>query len=229
MSTAAPALALFEDHMRIDLGLSDQTVATYLAEARLFLERLPGGRVETAESGDVIDHLLARKLEGLDERTIAKALSAIRALFRCLVAEGVAAANPTDLVEAPRISPRIPQVFTVEEVERLLAAVDLEAPTGLRDRALFELIYSCGLRVSEAVDLTMDRISFREAALRVLGKGRRERWVPMGEEAALWMRRYLDAGRPSLAVGPSPWVFLNIALLTICRKNWLVNCRMLRN
>jgi integrase/recombinase XerD len=98
----------------------------------------------------------------------------------------------------PRSSRRIPEVYTLEQVERILAAIDTTTPAGIRDRFLFELIYSCGLRVSEAVALTMDRIYLEASMLRVVGKGSKERLVPMGEQALLWMRRYLEESRPAL-------------------------------
>jgi integrase/recombinase XerD len=211
MTDPAQTLLDFEAHLRLDMGHAQQTVDTYLLECRAFLEwrdRQPAG--EASEADRVMDYLLARKLENLDERTIAKSLSAIRSLYRFLVSRGEAASNPADLIETPRIQRRVPRVFSVEEVERLLACIDAGTPAGIRDRALFELIYSCGLRVSEAADLTLERLNFREAAVRVVGKGSRERWVPLGEVASAWLRRYLEAGRPELASRRAvPWVFLN--------------------
>lgn len=217
MKDAAATLLDFETHLRLELGHAQQTVDTYLLECRTFFEWLEGrpdgrGRRTPAgvSAGDLVDYLLARKLEGLDERTIAKSLSAIRSFYRFLVSRGEAESNPAELIEAPRVARRVPKVFSLEEVERLLACIDDSTPAGIRDRALFELIYSCGLRVSEAADLTLERLNFREAAVRVVGKGSRERWVPLGEVASSWMRRYLEEARPRMASRVSvPWVFLN--------------------
>ena len=226
----------FEAHLRLEMGHAPQTVDTYLLECRSFFDWLgrpapvrAGARGEVREgsalqepareparapaavsANDLVDYLLDRKLEGLDERTIAKSLSAIRSLYRFLVASGEVGSNPADLIESPRVTRRVPRVFSLEEVERLLACIDPRTPAGTRDRALFELIYSCGLRVSEAADLTLERLNFREAAVRVVGKGSRERWVPLGEVASSWLRRYLDGARPQMASRrPVPWVFLN--------------------
>ena len=211
MKDAARTLLDFETHLRLELGHAQQTVDTYLLECRGFLEwreRQPAGKATEADR--VMDYLLERKLGNLDERTIAKSLSAIRSFYRFLVSRGDAESNPAELIETPRVQRRVPRVFSVEEVERLLACIETGTAAGIRDRALFELIYSCGLRVSEAADLTLDRLNFREAAVRVVGKGSRERWVPLGEVASAWLRRYLEAGRPGLASRRAvAWVFLN--------------------
>ena len=213
MKDSAGMLADFETHLHLEMGHAQQTVDTYMLECRTFFDWLEGRDEDVpagVSAGDMVDYLLARKLEGLDERTIAKSLSAIRSFYRFLVARGDAASNPAELIEAPRVTRRVPRVFSLEEVERLLACIDAGTPAGIRDRALFELIYSCGLRVSEAADLTLERLNFREAAVRVVGKGSRERWVPLGEVASSWLHRYLDEARPQMASRIAvPWVFLN--------------------
>ncbi len=112
----------------------------------------------------------------------------------------------------------LPSVLPLEEVDRFLASIDSSTPRGLRDRALFELIYSCGLRISEAADLSFDRLYLRERVIRVIGKGRKERLVPFGEEAAMWLGRYIEEGRPALAKTRSDRVFLNQAGKGISRK-----------
>ncbi len=142
-----------------------------------------------------------RQLEGASRKTTAKSLSALRAFFAFLRREGRIRDNPAEDVETPRVARRIPEVFSREEVERLLAAIDLDTPGGVRDRFLFELIYSCGLRVSEAASMTLERIYKTEKFLRVLGKGGKERIVPIGELALEWLERYLSQARPALARG----------------------------
>jgi integrase/recombinase XerD len=152
----------------------------------------------TATAGNLIEYLIHRQLEGISQKTTAKAVSALRAFFAFLHRERMIPNNPSVHLELPRGSRRIPEVYTLDQVEAILAAIDTATPAGIRDRFLFELIYSCGLRVSEAVSLTLDRIFPREEILRVVGKGSKERLVPMGEQALLWMRRYLAEGRPAL-------------------------------
>jgi integrase/recombinase XerD len=207
-------LALFEDHLRAELRLSAETVSTYRTEVRIFLEFLGqkgldlgegdpglGSGSKSVDGSVVVEFFVWRQLQGVARKTLAKSLSALRCLFRFLASEGLIEGNPTELMESPKTNRRIPEVFTPQEVERCLAAIDPSTPLGLRDRTLFELIYSCGLRVSEAVGLGMDDLFLSEAALRVCGKGSKERYVPLGEEAEHWLRRYLNEVRPSLAAG----------------------------
>ncbi|MBU8913154.1 MAG: site-specific tyrosine recombinase XerD [Spirochaetales bacterium] len=207
-----PLLAEFEDYLSAGLRLSRHTVDTYVRDCRLFAAWTAGHDLNplTVGTGDVIDFLIARQTEeGIDQRTIAKIVSALRSFFQYLCLEGLRLENPAMLVELPRSSHRIPGVLKVAEVERILAAIDTDGPLGLRDRALFELIYSCGLRISEAVELTLDRVFLKERLIRVQGKGDKERLVPMGEHARNWLRRYLDEARPQLARRPAASLFLN--------------------
>ena len=202
----------FEDYLSAGLRLSRQTVSTYVRDCRAFVEWTIHHDLSplTAGTGDVIDFLIARQTEeGIDQRTVAKIVSALRSLFQYLVLHGRRVDNPAMLVELPRTPHRIPGVLSVQDVERLLGAVDVTTPLGLRDRALFELIYSCGLRISEAVDLTLDRVFLKERLIRVHGKGDKERLVPMGDHARFWIRKYLDEGRPHLARQPGSALFLN--------------------
>jgi len=207
-----PLLAEFEDYLSAGLRLSRQTVDTYVRDCRLFAAWTARHDLNplTVGTGDVIDFLIARQTEeGIDQRTIAKIVSALRSFFQYLCLESLRLENPAMLVELPRSSHRIPGVLKVTEVEKILAAIDTGGPLGLRDRALFELIYSCGLRISEAVELTLDRVFLKERLIRVQGKGDKERLVPMGEHARNWLRRYLDEARPQLARRPVASLFLN--------------------
>ncbi len=152
-------------------------------------------------SEDIIQYLITKQTAGehaVDQRTVAKILSALRSLFNFMIIEQERDSNPALLVETPKAAQRVPGVLPVADVERLLDAIDTASPSGLRDRALFEVIYSCGLRISEAVELTVDRLYLREGLIRVIGKGERERLVPAGDEAIAWLERYLEHGRPAL-------------------------------
>ena len=211
---AEQATLQFADFLRSVEGLSELTVDTYAAEAQRFLRFLAHaratGRERRGASGALVGYLVERQAEGAGSLTLAKAISALRAWFRFLEAEAPAQPggaapsaggeppNPAAEVAPPRAPRRIPRVLSVEEVERFLAAIDCETPAGIRDRALFELVYSSGLRVSEAVALDRSRLYPEEASVRVLGKGSRERIVPLGEPAVAWLRRYLQEGRPRL-------------------------------
>ena len=195
----------FSVYLAAERRLSETTVATYTSETRAFLSFLKGkGRaLEAAKADDVSDYLVSRQVANIDARTLAKAASAIRAFFRYLVLEGRVGSNPARLVDAPRVAMRIPRYLETEEIDALLDACDPSEALGIRDRALFELIYSCGLRVTEAVRLTVDRVYLAESAVRVMGKGSRERLVPIGDRAKRQLETYLSQSRPRLA-GRSP-------------------------
>jgi integrase/recombinase XerD len=220
----------FSVYLAAERRLSETTVATYTSETRAFLSFLQGeGRtVQTAKADDVSAYLVSRQVANIDARTLAKAASAIRAFFRYLVLEGRVDSNPARLVDAPRVAMRIPRYLEPEEIDALLGACDPADVLGIRDRALFELIYSCGLRVTEAVRLTVDGISLAESAVRVLGKGGRERLVPVGERAKRELERYLAESRPRLAGRhPSSALFLGRGGKMLSRKTvWKIFKRL---
>jgi len=192
----------FEDYLMVELRLSPRTVETYVREVGLYLDHLDeqAAEADQQQSVDIIRYLVHRQTSenGVEQRTIAKVLSALRSFFQFLVLEGARGDNPALAVDMPKTEQRAPGVLTVEEVEALLGHINVDTPHGLRDRALFELIYSCGLRISEAVELTLDRLFLAEGIIRVRGKGDRERFVPVGGEAISWLERYLEYGRSEL-------------------------------
>jgi integrase/recombinase XerD len=180
--------------------LSRLSVETYLSEIRRFLE-YTGGEAAGAEGAD--SAALTRYLDfravhdGIDGRSAAKAIAALRSFYRFLIDEGVRDDNPASLLEAPRRELRLPEVLSGASIDKLLALVKTDTPAGLRDMALFELIYSSGLRVSEAAALDIDDCFFNEAVIRVTGKGGKERLVPFGSAAEAALRCYLAEGRPA--------------------------------
>jgi len=205
---------------------SPLTAEVYLREASMLVNWL-GERelsAETASSADLLGYLVWRQAGGegsgnLSRRTMARVVSSVHALYKFLRLEGIRADDPSGLIETPKQSRSLPEVLALDEVERFLASIDVDTPRGLRDRALFELIYSCGLRISEASFLTFDQLYLEERVIRVVGKRRKERLVPFGEEAAYWLRRYLEEARPLLEKRRrSDKVFLNQAGSGISRK-----------
>ncbi len=191
---------LFSDYCRYELQLAGRTVETYAREAAHFARFLAQRSVkaEDVRESDIQNYLVMRREEGVDERTVSRIISSLRQFFIFLIKEGLAEENPTAALEMPRIPQRLPGVLSVEEVELILEQIDPASPLGLRDRCLFELIYSCGLRISEAVALTVERVHVSESMVRITGKGDKERMVPLGEEAQYWMERYLHEARPAL-------------------------------
>lgn len=207
----AQQVTRFSDYLVAERGLSANTVSTYAVQVRSFLAFLSerGKGAPGADAADVSAWLAHRRAEGMDPRTLGKATSAIRGYFRFLVLEGECASNPARLLDPQRLRQSMPRVLKAEEVERLLAACEGETPQAIRDRALYELVYSCGLRVSEATGLTLGRVALGERMVRVLGKGSRERMVPVGEQAVRRLKEYLSQARPSLAGRRRvDWLFL---------------------
>jgi integrase/recombinase XerD len=178
------------------------TVDTYCVEIARFIEWLDAEKlsVESAQTLVLSRYLDVRKTgDHLDGRSIAKAVSALRSFYRFLIdAEALRKDNPAVVLERPRAKNRLPQVHSREVVEEMLASVDVGTPLGIRDRALFVLIYSAGLRVSEAVTMNVSDIFLSEGIARVTGKGAKERLVVFGAEAEQWLKRYLSESRPGL-------------------------------
>jgi integrase/recombinase XerD len=194
-------VALFSGYLASERRLSPATVSTYAFEARAFVAflRQAGKDPLSATVDDISLYIEQHRAARLDPRTLAKATSAIRSFYRFLVLEGKVSTNPARLVDAPRLSMKIPRYLEEEDIGRLLDSCDTSEALGIRNRALLELIYSCGLRVSEAVGLTLDRVSLAEGVVRVMGKGSHERMVPLGGRAKRELIRYLADARPSLA------------------------------
>jgi len=218
---------------------SPLTAEVYLREASLLEAWLGerGMRPQTATSADVLGFLVWRQTgtgregeassaphpeegqAGLSRKTMARVVSSIHAFFKFLRLEGIRSDDPSELIETPKQERNLPEVLAPEAVDRFLASIDVGSPRGLRDRALFELIYSCGLRISEAAALTFDQLYLEERVIRVVGKRRKERLVPFGDAAAHWLKRYLEEARPHLARRRrSDRVFLNQAGSGISRK-----------
>ncbi len=187
----------YEDYLTVELRLSESTVSDYMRESELFLQHLEGIGTDAlaVDPAGLISYISEKSERGLDARTIAKAVTVIRSFFRYLQHDRLRSDNPADRVERVKVSRRIPSVLTVSQVEELLARIDTDSLMGIRDRALIELIYSCGLRVSEAVGLEVSDIFFSEELLRVIGKGSKERIIPIGEVALYWLQRYMKEVR----------------------------------
>ena len=175
------------------------TAKTYLNTLWLFQQQLGVERlIEDASQDDCIGFILARAEEGITGRTLAKDQAALRSFYRFLQLENVRADNPAEQLGSPRREKNLPRALEPDEVDKLLAAIPLDTPNGIRDRALFELIYSAGLRVSEAVTLSLEDIFFNEQLLKVHGKGGKERIIPFGAQAEARLNVYIKTARPFL-------------------------------
>lgn len=215
------SIARYGDWLLAARRRSPLTLEAYVREARSLEAWLSarGTSVEKAMVADILEFLASRRASGLSARTMARIMSSIRGLFKYLRLEGIRTDDPTELLESPRQERHLPDVIKADDVNFMLGSIDLSTPGGLRDRALFELIYSCGLRISEASTLCFDSLYLKERFIRVVGKRRKERILPFGDEAAEWLKRYLDEARPELEKGRrSDRVFLNRAGRGISRK-----------
>ena len=196
----APDTRIIQDyryHLRMERQLSPNTVAAYSRDASEFLTavELEPRAVRT----DDIERYLAARAAELSKRSQARLLSSLRSFFDWLILEGERKDNPCDRVDAPKLGRYLPEVLSVEEVTSILESVDTAAGwTGLRDRAILEVLYGCGLRVSEACGLQISHMYLTEGFVRVVGKGDKERLVPLGEMAADAFAQYLQA-RPEAA------------------------------
>ena len=193
----------FLDGLWMERGLSDNTLAAYRSDLQGLARWLAGRGLDLAGAGrgDLLEYLAERSQGGSKPRTGARLLSTFRRFYRYLVREGVRKDDPSARLDAPKLGRPLPDTLSEAEVDALLAAPDLEQPIGLRDRALLEVLYATGLRVSELVGLTPDQVSLRQGLVRVRGKGGKERLVPLGEEAVAWLERYLEEARPQLDRG----------------------------
>jgi integrase/recombinase XerD len=193
-------------------GASRHTREAYARDLARYLDFLEdqGLRNVAAIRPPHLNAFFARLREsGLTERSVARALSAVRGLHRFLLATGRAAEDPTELVRRPRAPRRLPGVLSLAQVEGLLAVPDTRRPPGLRDRAMLELLYATGLRVSELTGLPLGAVNLTAGFVRAVGKGDKERVVPVGREALRRLREYLERGRPALLKGrESPALFV---------------------
>jgi integrase/recombinase XerD len=199
-----PAVDLFLAHVRVEKGLAANTVEAYGRDLRryaLHLARLGVAEWGAVTRAEVLAHLAELVRLGLSARSQARALSAIRQLHALLVAERLAPVNATDEIESPRPGRRLPSLLSREEVDALLRRPDPRRPAGRRDRAMLELLYATGLRVSELVSLGLNDVNLEARVLVARGKGSKERLVPVGAPAAEAVRAYLSTAREALLRG----------------------------
>ena len=189
MNLIEKTLQDYSYYLRIERAMSPNTVASYSSDLEKFFEAV---QVMPAEVGtqDILDYLASRN--NLSKRSQARQLSSLRSFFDWLVLEGDRKDNPCDAVDSPKLGRYLPAVLSVDEVSAIIDSVDTTTTTGRRDRAILEVLYGCGLRVSEAVGLRISHVYLDEGFLRVVGKGNKERIVPMGDMAAKAVRNYLE-------------------------------------
>jgi integrase/recombinase XerD len=193
----------FLDNLWAERGLSDNSLQSYRHDLFHLQNRLHarGKTLEAATREDLLAVLAAEVQQGKSPRSVSRYLSAYRQFYRWLVREGTISSDPSALIESPKTGRGLPRALTEEQVETLLAAPDTGTMLGQRDRAMLELMYATGLRVSELVGLELSNLNLNQGVVRVIGKGQKERLVPIGDEAHESLKDYLLSGRPELLKG----------------------------
>jgi integrase/recombinase XerD len=193
-------LPMFLDYLAVEKGLAANSLKSYASDLRHFGHHLADQslELERVERSHLTRYFQSLRNAGLSARSVARALAAIRGMFRFLVSERHMKSDPTENVENPRLWTTLPKSLQSEEVEAILAAPDTSTTAGLRDKAMLELLYATGLRVSELIRLTLDDLVLDAGFLRAIGKGSKERVVPFGEEAREALLAYVERARPEL-------------------------------
>ena len=203
----------FKSYLQIERSLSDNSVQAYIRDVKKFanyailikLSELKVTRI------DISDFLAQINQEDISSRSQARIISGIKAFYKYLIIEDYLKINPTELIESPKIGLKLPDTLTLIEIDKLILAVDLSNKQGERNRAILETLYSCGLRVSELVNLQLSNIHFKEGYLKVTGKGNKERLAPIGGRAIKYLTIYINEFRnhQNIKKGNEDFVFLN--------------------
>lgn len=210
--TQPAGLRAFLEYLRVEKGLATNSIVSYQRDLIEFVEFLgkAGRKVEETRREDIRSFLASLYRRGLAARSVARHLVSVRSLFRFLAKERRIRKDPTTEIDAPRIGQSLPKYLAAEEVEALLEQPDVSTPLGLRDKAMLELLYATGMRVSELIGLHWEDFESNLGVVRCRGKGGKERLIPVGKTALLAVETYVQRGRPALAKGRgSRFLFLN--------------------
>lgn len=191
----------FLDYLSVERGLAANTIVSYRQDLGTFAGFLKQRGIELAgkaSRADIVDFMMSQKDQGICPNSICRRLAAIRMFYRFLVRERVIPADPTALVESPKLWKRIPETLSEQEVEALLNQPDIHGRQGIRDRTILETMYATGMRVSEVAGLKVDGVNLDVGFVRCVGKGSKERIVPLGSKAVHWLQRYLQSVRPKM-------------------------------
>ena len=201
----------FIDNVWLEKGLSQNTLNAYRQDLSNFSNWLNPVYLEKANKINLLDYLAYRLKQGYSSRSTARSLSSLRAFYAYLLSKSLIIENPTSKIQSPKLGHSLPKVLSEEDVEKLINAPNTKDPIGLRDRAMLELLYACGLRISELINLDVLNLNIRQGVVKVLGKGGKERLVPIGDQALDWISNYLTYGREQLINDnkKSPYLFLS--------------------
>ncbi|MFH1398159.1 MAG: site-specific tyrosine recombinase XerD [Candidatus Omnitrophota bacterium] len=214
----------FLDFLSVERGLALNTIVSYrqdLFAYMTYLENKGVRELSNTVKNHTIDFMLFQKDKGINANSIARRLAAIRMFYRFLVRERILKTDPTSLIDSPKLWKRIPETLSVNEVESLISQPNVRDKQGLRDRAILETLYATGMRVSEAVNLKKDNVNFDIGFLRCIGKGNKERIIPLGRKAQSSIKRYIETVRPRLLKNKeSDFLFLSRLGKKISRQSF---------
>ena len=188
----------FIDSIWLEKGLSKNTLSSYRLDISAFDNWLGSRSLEEVDKAILLDYLSFRLKRGYSSRSTARTLSSLRAFYSFLVKTSIVRNNPTSKIDSPKLGHSLPKVLSEKDIDKLIHSPDTKEPLGLRDRAMLELLYSSGLRVSELIKLEIINLNLRQGVVRIMGKGEKERLVPIGEEAMEWINKYLNSSREVL-------------------------------
>ncbi|KPZ53770.1 Tyrosine recombinase XerD [Pseudoalteromonas sp. P1-13-1a] len=200
-------LETFLDSLYLEQGVSENTLSAYRSDLDKFCQFLKGESLMTVTSLDIESYLAYRVDLGLKPRSTARSISALKRFYQYFVREKRITSSPLENIAQPKAGQSLPKTLSEAEVEALLSAPNIEEPMGLRDKAMLELLYATGLRVTELVGLRMEQINLRQSVVFVKGKGNKERLVPLGEEAMYWLEQFLKGGRAQMIKHATDFVF----------------------
>ncbi|MAK72060.1 MAG: site-specific tyrosine recombinase XerD [Idiomarina sp.] len=200
----------FVEHLWLHQGVSQNTQASYRSDLRRYCDYLGQCKLRLLDTTTEVlqDYLLWRRSQGLSPRSTSRFLSAIKKFCQFAVKQSWLSNDPSAKLKRPKLPQSIPHSLSEQDVESLLNAPDTDSELGLRDRTMLEVLYASGLRVTELIRLQLQQVSLQQGLVRIIGKGDKERLVPLGEEALDWLQRYLKHGRPALSGKSSPWIFI---------------------
>ena len=203
----------FLNYISVERGLAKNTVISYREDLKSFMNFLDNHKIDAlskASRNDISNFMFNQKERGISANSISRRIAAIKSFYRFLVREKFLQTDPTSLIDSPKLWKRIPETLSLNEIEALLSTVDIRRPQGARDRAILETLYATGMRVSEVSNLKTDNVNLDIGFLRCIGKGDKERVIPLGKKAIISIKRYLGAARPRLLQkNTSGLLFLN--------------------
>ena len=194
-------ITTFLDYLSVERGLSSNTIVSYRKDLEFYIDFLTRRHIDNLSKitkNDITNFMLAQKDKGISTNSVVRRLAAIRMFHRFLAREKILKNDPSDLIDSPKLWKKIPDTLSLNEVNALLAQPDIRNKQGLRDKAILETLYATGMRVSEAVNLKVDSVNLDIGFLRCIGKGNKERIIPLGTKAISSIKKYLEASRPHL-------------------------------